>query len=138
VPRVVWAAGAQLVARWRDQPDGLWDPRLVEVATLAGVVAEHWKRMGVPLESSPGDETWAGRAQRLAGTEDAYRTVGHWLEPTGLAMRAATQRAAAVCAAVAAHANTVAGRTRNVAMATRYRAFAADCAAVVAAAAAMR
>src|SRR5690242_18917969 len=27
VPRVVWAACAQLVARRRDQPHALWDPR---------------------------------------------------------------------------------------------------------------
>jgi hypothetical protein len=140
----VWAACAQLVARWRDQPHGLWDPRLDEVAVTTAIVATHWSRMGAPLEPDAGAESWGQRAWRLRQSSPAAGTaarelgaIADWRMPPALALRAGAQRAAAVCELVAAHALAVAARTRDADMAARYRAFAADCAAVVAAAAAL-
>ena len=142
VPRVVWAACAQLVARWRDRPHGLWDPRLEEVAVLTAIVATHWARMGAPLEPAARAESWGQRAQHLREASPGpavweLTAISDWHMPPALALRAGAQRAAAVCDLVAAHALAVAACTRHAHMAARYRAFAADCAAVVAAAAAM-
>jgi hypothetical protein len=145
VPRVVWAACAQLVARRRDQPRGLWDPRLEEVATLTAIVATHWAAMGAPLPAEPGAESWGQCAQRLRAASPAAGLVAwelarlaDWRQPTAFALRAGAQRAAAVCDVVVAHAMAIAARTRNADIAACYRALAADCAAVVAAAAALR
>jgi hypothetical protein len=144
VPRVVWAACAQLVARWRDRPHGLWDPRLEEVAVTTAIVAKHWSCMGAPLEPDAGAESWGQRAQRLRQSPDAVRraaweldAIASWRAPPALALRAGAQRAAAVCELVAAHALAVAARTHDADMAARYRSFAADCSAVVAAAASL-
>jgi hypothetical protein len=136
---LVLGALLDFVARGRAGGDAVWDPRLDEVAELAGALRHGWDRHGIVVPPHAREQL----ADRVAvlrkalvtvdGVGAAYKQLGTWFGPRLTAERIALRVAAERCRVVAEHARGVVARTLDATAAARYRRLAEECEALAAA-----